>query len=128
MKLTLQLGRSGLSTGGGINAGFAFGIPPVIKFASRELQERVLPDLLLGKKRACIAITEPDAGSDVAGITTTAVKSEDRQHYIINGAKKWYVARLFRGPSDRIGLQTGSGRTWQRWPFAPAAPAPAVSP
>ncbi|PLB43430.1 acyl-CoA dehydrogenase NM domain-like protein [Aspergillus steynii IBT 23096] len=84
-----ELARSGLSTGSGINAGFAFGIPPIIKFASRELQERVLPDLLLGKKRACIAITEPDAGSDVANITTTAVKTEDGKHYIINGSKKW---------------------------------------
>lgn len=84
-----KIARSGVSAGGGINAGFAFGIPPIIKFAGRELQERVLPDLLLGRKRACIAITEPDAGSDVAGITTTAVKSEDGQHYIINGAKKW---------------------------------------
>jgi Acyl-CoA dehydrogenases len=53
------------------------------------LQERFLPDLLTGKKRGCIAITEPEAGSDVANITTTAVKSADGQHYILNGSKKW---------------------------------------
>lgn len=87
------MGRSGLSgPGGSLNAGFAFGIPPIVKFGSKELQERFLPDLLTGKKRACIAITEPQAGSDVANITTTAVKSADGKHYIINGTKKWSVS------------------------------------
>lgn len=84
------MGRSGLSgPGGSLNAGFAFGIPPIVKFGSPELQERFLPNLLTGRKRGCIAITEPEAGSDVANITTTAVKSADGQNYIINGSKKW---------------------------------------
>ena len=74
-----------------MNAGFAFGIPPIIKFGSKQLQERFLPDLLTGKKRSCIAITEPEAGSDVANITTTATKSEDGKYYIVNGTKKWYA-------------------------------------
>ena len=68
----------------------AFGVPPLLKFASKQLQERFLPDFLLGKKRICIAITEPEAGSDVANIQTTATKSEDGKHYIVNGTKKWY--------------------------------------
>ncbi|EAW12289.1 acyl-CoA dehydrogenase family protein [Aspergillus clavatus NRRL 1] len=85
-----QLGRSGLAgPGASLNAGFAFGIPPILKYGSEELQERVLPELLTGKKRACIAITEPEAGSDVANITTTATKSPDGKYYIINGTKKW---------------------------------------
>ncbi|KAI9371600.1 acyl-CoA dehydrogenase/oxidase [Aspergillus egyptiacus] len=85
-----ELARSGLSgAGGSLNAGFAFGIPPVIKYGSKELQEKFLPDLLTGRLRCCIAITEPDAGSDVANITTTATKSEDGKYYIVNGNKKW---------------------------------------
>lgn len=89
--LTVQLARSGLSgPGGSLNAGFAFGIPPIIKYGSKQLQEKFLPDLLTGRARCCIAITEPDAGSDVANITTTATKSEDGKYYIINGNKKWY--------------------------------------
>jgi len=44
---------------------------------------------LTGKVRFCIAITEPDAGSDVANIKTTARKSADGKHYIVNGTKKW---------------------------------------
>lgn len=73
----------------------AYGIPPLIKFGSPELQERFLPDLLTGRTRTCVAITEPEAGSDVASITTTAVKSADGKYYVVNGAKKWYVV-LFR--------------------------------
>lgn len=86
------MGRSGISgPGASLTAGFAFGIPPIIKYGSQELKERFLPDFLTGKKRSCIAITEPGAGSDVANIATTATKSADGKHYIINGAKKWYV-------------------------------------
>ncbi|KAF5854763.1 hypothetical protein ETB97_011802, partial [Aspergillus alliaceus] len=85
-----ELARSGLSgAGASLNAGFAFGIPPILKYGSAELQERFLPDLLTGRKRACIAITEPEAGSDVANITTTAVKSADGRFYVVNGGKKW---------------------------------------
>lgn len=66
----------------------------MLAFGSRELQEKFLPDMLTAKVRSCIAITEPDAGSDVANITTTAEKSADGMHYIINGEKKWYILFL----------------------------------
>ena len=69
----------------------SFGVPPLLKFASRQLQERVLPDFLSAKKRVCIAITEPEAGSDVAGIQTTAERSPDGKFFIVNGTKKWYL-------------------------------------
>ena len=82
--------RSGLSgPPASLTTGIAFGVPPIIKFGSKELQDRFLPDLLTGKKRACIAITEPDAGSDVANIGTTAIRSADGKHFIVNGTKKW---------------------------------------
>ncbi|GAD96121.1 acyl-CoA dehydrogenase [Paecilomyces variotii No. 5] len=85
-----EMGRSGLGGPGmSMSAGFAFGIAPVVKFGSPQLQERFLPDFLTGKKRMCIAITEPEAGSDVANITTTATKTPDGKHYIVNGTKKW---------------------------------------
>ncbi len=67
----------------------AFGVPPLLRFGSAELQERFVPDLLSGRKRACIAITEPDAGSDVAGITTTATRRACGKFYVVSGAKKW---------------------------------------
>jgi acyl-CoA dehydrogenase len=85
-----EMSRTGLAgPGGSLTVGMAFGVPPIIKFGNQQLQERFLPDLLLGKKRTCIAITEPTAGSDVANIVTTATKSKDGKFYIINGTKKW---------------------------------------
>ncbi|EME43726.1 hypothetical protein DOTSEDRAFT_62331 [Dothistroma septosporum NZE10] len=72
-----------------ITTGFAFGVPPIVHFGSPELQEKFLPDLLTGRTRICIAITEPDAGSDVANVQTVAEKTADGKHYIVNGTKKW---------------------------------------
>ncbi|KAM5383736.1 hypothetical protein ACJZ2D_001725 [Fusarium nematophilum] len=83
-----EMSRSGLAgPQGSITTGMAFGVPPLLHYADSQLQDRFLPDLLLGRKRTCIAITEPDAGSDVANITTTATLSGNE--YIINGTKKW---------------------------------------
>ncbi|CEL03872.1 Putative Medium-chain specific acyl-CoA dehydrogenase [Aspergillus calidoustus] len=104
---TDELARSGLSgPGGSLNAGFAFGLPPIIKYGSKQLQEKFLPDLLTGRKRICIAITEPDAGSDVANITTTATKSEDGKYYIVNGNKKWITNGIWSEYST-MAVRTG---------------------
>jgi alkylation response protein AidB-like acyl-CoA dehydrogenase/predicted heme/steroid binding protein len=73
--------------GDGMGAGLTIGLPPIIHFGSEELKERYVPDVLLGKKRICLAITEPGGGSDVAGLTTTA--RLDGSNYIVNGIKKW---------------------------------------
>lgn len=85
-----EMARSGLAgPGASLTTGMAFGVPLILKFGSESLKEKFLPDMLTGRKRCCIAITEPDAGSDVAGITTSAVKSEDGREWIVNGTKKW---------------------------------------
>lgn len=56
------MSRSGLAgPPGAITTGMAFGVPPLLNYASKELQDRLLPDLLLGKTRSCIAITEPES-------------------------------------------------------------------
>jgi acyl-CoA dehydrogenase len=67
----------------------AYGVPPIITYGSKELQQRFLPDLLTGRKRICIGITEPDVGSDVANLSTTAEKTPDGKFYVVNGTKKW---------------------------------------
>ncbi|KAH0844672.1 hypothetical protein AYO21_02005 [Fonsecaea monophora] len=85
-----EMARAGVcGPGSSMTAGHAFGIPAILKFGDKALHEKFLYDLLPGKKRACIAITEPSAGSDVANIQTTAKKTADGKHYIINGQKKW---------------------------------------
>jgi alkylation response protein AidB-like acyl-CoA dehydrogenase len=69
--------------------GFGIGMPPVMKYAKKSVRDRVAPGILQGDKRICLAITEPDAGSDVANLGCEAKLSEDGKHYIVNGEKKW---------------------------------------
>ena len=60
---------------------------PVIVAGSDDLKKRFLSPMVDEFKMAAYCVTEPGAGSDVAGIRTTAVKQGD--HYIINGTKQW---------------------------------------
>lgn len=102
-----EMSRAGLAgPGSSMTGGMSFGVPPILKFGDKQLQERFLPQLLRGQKRSCIAITEPDAGSDVAGITTTAVKTEDGKYYIINGTKKWITNGIWTDWSS-MAVRTG---------------------
>ncbi|KAI8092749.1 acyl-CoA dehydrogenase/oxidase [Halteromyces radiatus] len=79
----------------GVSSGYVIGLPPVIHGGSKELRERIVPEVLLGKKRICLAITEPYTGSDVASIRTTAKRTPDGKHFIVNGVKKWITNGLF---------------------------------
>jgi alkylation response protein AidB-like acyl-CoA dehydrogenase len=67
--------------------GPAIGLPAVMRFGSEELKQRVAPDVFMGRKMIALAISEPQAGSDVAGLQTTATRDGD--YYIVNGNKKW---------------------------------------
>lgn len=102
-----EMARSGLAgPSGSLTTGISFGVPPILKYGDRQLQERFLPELLTGKKRTCIAITEPEAGSDVANITTTATKTPDGKYYIINGTKKWITNGIWSDYSS-MAVRTG---------------------
>jgi acyl-CoA dehydrogenase len=84
------MARSGLlGIPGSLTAVMAYGVPPILSYGSLQLQERFLPDLLTGRTRSCIAITEPDAGSDFANITTVAERTADGKNFIVNGSEKW---------------------------------------
>ena len=75
---------------GGISLAFAstaLGALPIIVSASDEVKERFLPAIASGERLAAFALTEPQAGSDAAGIRTTAVRDGD--HYVVNGLKQW---------------------------------------
>lgn len=75
---------------GGISlslAASALGSFPLILFGSEEQKRQYLPDLAAGKKLAAFALTEPNAGSDAAGIQTTATKHGE--FYVLNGTKQW---------------------------------------
>ena len=90
MIITDEISRAG--SGGlvwNLIGGFGIGCPPLAKYGKKAVVERVLPKILSGDKRICLAITEPDAGSDVANLTCEAKLTEDGKHYIVNGEKKW---------------------------------------
>jgi alkylation response protein AidB-like acyl-CoA dehydrogenase len=53
------------------------GLPPVMNFGQEPLRSKVLDEVFSGQKVISLAISEAFAGSDVAGLKTTATKSED---------------------------------------------------
>ena len=57
----------------------------LLQFGSEEQKKRFIPGLVSGETIGCFAITEADAGSDVAGMRTVAKKDGD--HYLLNGNK-----------------------------------------
>jgi citronellyl-CoA dehydrogenase len=61
--------------------------PSLARFGSPELKARYLAPALRGDMVCSIAVSEPDAGSDVASISTRAVRDGDE--WVINGAKMW---------------------------------------
>ena len=61
-----------------------------------EQKQRYLPDLATGKRRTCIALTEPGAGSDLQGITTRAWRDGD--DYVIRGTKFWITNARYADP------------------------------
>ena len=73
--ISLSLGATGL------------GLYPILLSASEEQKQKYLPQIAAGEKLAAFALTEPNAGSDAAGIQTTATKDGD--YYVLNGTKQW---------------------------------------
>lgn len=58
---------------------------PILNEGTDEQKEKYLKPIMNGTKRACFGLTEPEAGSDPSGMTTTAVKDGD--YYVLNGRK-----------------------------------------
>jgi len=62
-------------------------VPPILKFGTEEQKRSYLVPAIKGEKIFCLGISEPDAGSDVAGIRTTAKKVDGG--WVVNGQKLW---------------------------------------
>lgn len=60
---------------------------PIWKYGSEELKQKYLPKMAKGEMIGCFGLTEPDFGSNPAGMLTTAKKVGD--HYVLNGSKMW---------------------------------------
>ena len=97
------------SVSDGLGAGYVIGSAPVAYFGSNAQRMKFLPPVLLGDKRICLAVSEPQAGSDVAGLTTTAKLSEDGSHYVLNGVKKWITCGHFSDYFVTVARTGGSG-------------------
>ncbi len=96
----LEGGSSGLVASLG-SLGIA--LPPILALGTEEQKQRFVPKVLRGEHIAALAITEPGAGSDVAGVKTRAVRDGD--HYRLSGAK------LFITSGVRADLVTVLART-----------------
>ena len=66
------------------------------RYGTESQRLRYLPDLASGRRRTGIALTEPDAGSDLQGIKTRARRDGD--HYVIRGSKLWITNARYADP------------------------------
>ncbi|HMO47875.1 MAG TPA: acyl-CoA dehydrogenase family protein [Rubrivivax sp.] len=77
--------------------------PHLANFGTPEQLQRYLPSLIRGEKVCAVAVTEPDAGSDVARIRTRAVRDGD--HWVINGSKM-FITNGVHGDLYFVGAKT----------------------
>lgn len=60
---------------------------PIVYFGTKEQKDKYLPAIVTGEKFCAYCLTEPSSGSDALSSKTTAVLSNDKRHYILNGSK-----------------------------------------
>ena len=80
-----EVSKACASSGVLISAHTSLACDPVLQFGTEEQKKNYLPPLSSGEKIGSFLLTEPEAGSDVAGLATSYQKDGD--HYIINGNK-----------------------------------------
>ncbi|HEY7890602.1 MAG TPA: acyl-CoA dehydrogenase family protein [Solirubrobacteraceae bacterium] len=86
--LVEELARIGSGgTAAGIGAHVNIATPPIWKFGSEEQKQRYLAPAIRGEKIGALGITEPDAGSDVASLRTTATRVDGG--FLVNGSKTY---------------------------------------
>ncbi len=84
----LERGDSGLRSFVSVQG--ALVMYPIREYGSEEQKQRWLPALREGRAIGCFGLTEPDFGSNPAGMRTRAVKDGD--HYVLNGEKAWITS------------------------------------
>lgn len=92
---------------GGLVAGLGsldIGLPPILKWATPEVRDRVVPQVLAGEKISALAVTEPSGGSDVANLQTRAVRDGDC--YRVSGSKTFITSGV-RADFYTVAVRTG---------------------
>ncbi len=82
-----RTGAGGVTTA--LTVGVGIGLGPLIAGGSEELKARVVRPVLAADKFICLAVTEAQAGSDVAGVRTTATLDPSGRFYVVSGEKKF---------------------------------------
>jgi alkylation response protein AidB-like acyl-CoA dehydrogenase len=82
-----ELARGSMSLAASVSMQCLMGTDFVYRFGTEEQKERLLVPAIRGEKLGVIAMTEPDAGSDLGAIATTARREDD--YYVLNGRKMW---------------------------------------
>jgi acyl-CoA dehydrogenase len=96
--LTEEAALAGVNFGGS-HVHVELCLPYLKAYASDEQKKRWLPGFVSGETMFAIAMTEPGAGSDLAGMKTTARVSDDGSHYVLNGAKTFITGGV---QADRV--------------------------
>jgi len=91
-----ELSRGWISISGIVNTHF-IGSYLLMKFGTDDQKQRYLPRMATGEVRAAFSLSEPECGSDVQAIKTTARRRDDDQTYEINGQKMWVTNGLLSG-------------------------------
>ena len=98
---------------------------PINEFGSEELKQRFLPALASGSVLGSFAVTEPGAGSDAAGMKSTAVR--DGEDWILNGEKVWITNAGVAGVYVVLARTDPEAGFWGISAFVVPADAPGVS-
>ena len=91
-----ELSRGWISISGIVNTHF-IGSYLLMKFGTEEQKQKYLPRMATGEIRAAFSLSEPELGSDVAAIKTSAKKIDGGDAYEINGTKMWVTNGLRSG-------------------------------
>ena len=83
-------------------------LPLILALGTEEQKEKYIPPVIAGDKIACLGVTEPSGGSDVAGIKTKAIR--DGSDYILNGSKMFITSGM-RADYYVIACRTGGPGT-----------------
>ncbi|WP_239334398.1 acyl-CoA dehydrogenase family protein [Frankia sp. CiP3] len=101
--LAEELGRASLDIAMCYSGTFIPGLT-LLKWGTQAQRDRYLPGMLDGTERFAIAMSEPDAGSDVAALRTTAADHGD--HFVLNGQKAWCTGAGLPGTTIAMYVRT----------------------
>ena len=104
-----ELGRINCSFGVTVGLHCGLAMRGLNYYASSSLQQKYLPDLSAGKKIAAFSITEPEAGSDIASLRTTAIQKGDK--LVINGSKCFVTNGNLASVATIVARSPGLGGT-----------------